>query len=138
MITNLIRTFKSKYKMIPGLHSLDYEARLTKTKLYSLEYRRKRGDLIETYKIVTDKSALKFDDHFKYDQTALRSNGLKILPINSSRGGTRHTYFFNRAARLWNGLKKETVSSPTINSFKKRTDLEYGTQRFRCSARPSS
>ena len=67
-------------------------------------------------------SAFNFNDHFNYDQTAIRSNKLKILLINSSQGRTRHTYFLNRAKRLWNDLKKETVSAPTINSLKKEGD----------------
>jgi len=39
-------------KMIPGLHSLEYEDRLRKLKLPTLVYRRLRGDMIETFKVL--------------------------------------------------------------------------------------
>ena len=38
--------------MIPDLKDLPYEQRLAKTKLWSLEDRRIRADLIEVYKII--------------------------------------------------------------------------------------
>ena len=39
-------------RLIPELRGLDYEERLSRLGLYSLEFRRMRGDLIETYKIM--------------------------------------------------------------------------------------
>ena len=129
---------KRATKIIPGLNSMEYEARLKKLDLYSLEYRRKRGDLIETYKIVRQNSALKFDDHFRYDQNGLRLNGLKILPTIGSRGGPRHSFFFNRATRSWNDLKTPSVSAPTINSFKREIDRDHGIRCFKSTVWPSS
>ena len=38
--------------MIPGMKGLTYDERLRTLGLYSLEFRRLRGDLIETYKIL--------------------------------------------------------------------------------------
>ena len=38
--------------MIPELRGLAYEERRSRLGLYSLEFRRMRGDLIETYKIM--------------------------------------------------------------------------------------
>ena len=40
-------------RMIPGMAGLTYEERLSRLGLYSLEFKRVRGDLIETYKILT-------------------------------------------------------------------------------------
>ena len=39
-------------RLIPGLKGLSFEERLSSLGLYSLEYRRMRGDLIEVYKIL--------------------------------------------------------------------------------------
>ena len=38
--------------LIPELRGLAYEVRLSRLGLYTLEFRRMRGDLIETYKIM--------------------------------------------------------------------------------------
>ena len=40
-------------RLIPGMSGLMYEGRLTRLGLFSLEFRRMRGDLIETYTILT-------------------------------------------------------------------------------------
>ena len=39
-------------RIIPGVKSLLFEERLRTLALYSLEFRRMRGDLIETYRIL--------------------------------------------------------------------------------------
>ena len=39
-------------RLIPGMSGLSYDQRLHRLGLYSLEFRRLRGDLIETYKIL--------------------------------------------------------------------------------------
>ena len=39
-------------RLIPGMSGLSYEERLDRLGMYSLEFRRLRGDLIETYKIL--------------------------------------------------------------------------------------
>ena len=40
--------------MLPGLDEIDYEERLKKLGLPTLELRRQRGDMIECYKILKD------------------------------------------------------------------------------------
>ena len=40
-------------KQIPGFKNMSYADRLQKLKLPTLAYRRKRGDMIETYKITS-------------------------------------------------------------------------------------
>mgnify|MGYP003402868569 FL=1 len=40
-------------KMVYGFGNLKYEERLERLNLFSLQYRRMRGDMIETYKIIS-------------------------------------------------------------------------------------
>ena len=42
-------------RLIPGMSGLSYKERLSRLGLYSLKFRRVRGDLTETYKILTVK-----------------------------------------------------------------------------------
>ena len=46
---------KRATKQLPGMKELPYQERLKVLNLLTLAYRRMRGDLIETYKILTDK-----------------------------------------------------------------------------------
>ena len=39
-------------QLVPGFDEISYEERLCQLKLPSLQYRRKRGDMIQTYKIM--------------------------------------------------------------------------------------
>ena len=68
-------------KHILGTKNLNYEERLNKLKLPSLAYRRLRGDLIETYKILHKKYDSKTTNSlliFNPNQKATRSNSMKL------------------------------------------------------------
>ena len=43
---------RSFTRLIPEMRGVDYEERLSRLGLYSLEFRRLRGDLMETYKMM--------------------------------------------------------------------------------------
>ena len=50
--------------MVEGFWKLDYEERLKRLGLTTLEQRRKRGDLIETYKLLTGKEKIDYQQFF--------------------------------------------------------------------------
>ncbi len=115
-------------KQIPSLKSLSYEDRLKKLNLFSLAYRRLRGDMIEAYKILSG----------KYDEDAspdLRPLDLQTRPatmgnsrrieVRRAEGGHNicHHFYTIRVARVWNKLPDEVVMAPTIDCFKRRLDV---------------
>ena len=55
-------------KLVPELRHLPYEERLRKLKLTTLEDRRIRGDMIETYKLLTRKEDIDPEIFFKMTQ----------------------------------------------------------------------
>ena len=57
------------------MKSLNYNDRLQRLKLESLELRRLKADLMMYYKIVHEVVDLKFDDLFKLSLNNTRSNG---------------------------------------------------------------
>ena len=54
-ITAIENVQRRATKYLPSLKNLSYEERLQKLKLPTLRYRRLRGDMIETYKLMTGK-----------------------------------------------------------------------------------
>ena len=54
--------------MIPDLEDLPYEQTLAKTKLWSLEHRRTKADLIEVYKIIHGLSTIRFNTFFEFSR----------------------------------------------------------------------
>jgi len=65
--------------MIPELKDLSYEQRLAKTKLWSLEDRRTRADLIEVYKITHGLSTVGFSTFFEFNcNERTRGHSLKL------------------------------------------------------------
>jgi len=66
-------------KLVHDFNKMPYEQRLKALGLYSLQRRRLRGDLIDTYKILTVKEKIKSDLLFqKATSTELRGHSLKL------------------------------------------------------------
>jgi len=67
-------------KLVPALRKLDYGQRLQKLGLTTLETRRRRADLIETFKIMTGKEKLSSEQFFYLSTIGYQTRGhsLKI------------------------------------------------------------
>ena len=72
---------------------MPYEQRLKALGLYSLQQRILRGDLIETYKILTGKEKIKSDQLFqKTTTTELRGHSLKLYKKSSILELRKHSF----------------------------------------------
>jgi hypothetical protein len=123
-IEELEKVQRRATKMIKGFSNLSYDERLKRCNLTSLETRRIRGDLIETYKIVTGKEALSADRFFEFSNDS-RTRGHRYKLKKLSVGGIKQKYFSARVVNYWNGLDDETVSVDTVLAFKKKLG-KYG------------
>jgi len=105
-------------RMIPDLKDLPYEQRLAKTKLWSLEDRRTRADLIKVYKIIHGLSAVRFSTFFELSHNE-RTRG-HSLKLHKKRVMTdlRQHFFLDRIVNKWNTLSEDIVSASSLNSFK--------------------
>jgi len=117
-------------KMVKGFRNLTYEDRLRQLKLTSLERRRQRGDLIETYKILSGKEKVNPNCFFTLDKKpySTRGHALKLY-TKRSRLELRRNFFSQRVVSHWNKLPESVVNAATVNSFKNRLDrcAEWGT-----------
>ena len=118
-ILNLEKVQQQFTKRINGMYNMSYPERLYKLKLHSLEYRRLRGDYIETYKIINDiydpittHSLLTLDTNSR-----TRTNGFKLKKIRTKRKPYGQ-FFTNRIVNRWNRLPKQIVSADSLKSFK--------------------
>ena len=85
----------------------------------------KRGDLIETYEIMTGKLKVDPNQFFKKDlATRIRGNHLKLLKPRSNTL-LRSKSFSRRVVDCWNRLPDEVVSAETTNAFKAKLDKYY-------------
>jgi hypothetical protein len=107
---------------MPTLRGLNYEERLQRWGLPTLKFGRLRGDMIETYKILSGKYDRLVAPSFtlnKYKVT--RGNDCK-LSISRTRYDLRKYSFTNRVVNTWNSLPNYIVLSDTTNQFKNRLD----------------
>ena len=96
--------------MIKGFGNLEYEERLRRCKLTTLEKRRERGDLIETFKIVTGRDRIPAQKLFEFsDNKRTRGHSYKI--IKKSSGATMQRFFSARVVNNWNKLDEKIVTA---------------------------
>ena len=115
----LERVQKRATKLVEGMKKLSYPERLRKLKMTTLEQRRLRGDMIETYKIVTGRERVKITDFFELSDTGHNLRGHRFkLGQNRSRLEIRKNFFSQRVVRHWNGLPAHVVEAPSVNVFK--------------------
>lgn len=112
-------------KMVEGIGKLSYEERLRKLGLTTLEQRRKRGDLIEIYKLMTGKEKIEYQQFFEKTATGhdLRGHTMKLATRQSSRD-IRKNFFSVRGVKSWNSLPQNVIEAVSTNAFKNRLD-EY-------------
>jgi ribonucleases P/MRP protein subunit RPP40 len=121
-IDMLERVQRRATKLIEGYRDICYEDRLRKTGLISLEKRRVRGDLIQTFKIMKRFDKVDYRDFFEISNVGkTRGHSLKLTKKRSN-GDTRKHFFSQRVINSWNGLPQEVIDADTINCFKNRLD----------------
>ena len=111
-------------KLVPGLYEKTYEERLKILDLPSLEYRRKRGDMIEMFKFMTNKYQVSTPWLILDDSTATRGHRFK-LKKQSCKSDIRKNVFSLRVFNLWNALPHDVVDAPSVDAFKGRLDKHW-------------
>ena len=112
-------------KMVKDCRNLEYRERLKFLGLTTLETRRIRGDLLETFKIVTGIDRLDRDLFFELNNSD-RCRGHKLkLKKPKSRLNIRKFSFAHRVIDEWNRLPGEVIESRTLNQFKAGIDRYF-------------
>ena len=126
-INTLERVQRRATKRVAGLANMEYTDRLRSLNLYSMEYRRARGDLILLRDILIS------DGHpnrhlFQAASTAtLRGNSLK-LERQRPRLRVRENCFPVRVCRPWNSLPDTVILASNKQAFKRQLDQHVAQQ----------
>ncbi|CAF0711550.1 unnamed protein product [Brachionus calyciflorus] len=121
-------------KLVKCLNEKPYQERLLALGLMSLEERRKRGDLIQMFKII--------NRHEKINKvkglnlaTSLKLNlrrqhDIKLERELCKKATSKYNFLTNRVVSMWNDLPQSVVNSKTVNGFKAGIDKEvFGMER---------
>ena len=112
-------------RLIPGYSKLSYEERLCKLNLPSLAYRQTWGDMIEAYKIATNKYDPDVSQNLlRFNPRISRSHQFKLQKTYSRTNLRKHS-FFNRIVETWNSLPESVITARTLHSFEHRLDHHW-------------
>ncbi|XP_053315740.1 uncharacterized protein LOC128483538 [Spea bombifrons] len=122
-IMELEKVQRRATKLIRGLGDTSYEERLKKLKLYTLEKRRLRGDMITLYKYMQGQYKELFSDLF-INRNIQRTRGHPLrLEERRFHRRQRKGFFTVRTIKVWNSLPREVVLSNTLDTFKRGLDI---------------
>ena len=111
-------------KLIKNIQHKTYTQRLKYLGLPSLQYRRLRADMIETYKILNNIDKMQYEQILPLNQTTTRGHSKKLYKKNC-RTNVRKYSFSQRVVDEWNKIPKKVIDSKTINTFKSQLNNHW-------------
>ena len=117
--------------MVSGLQGETYEERLAECGLTTLEERRSRGDMIQTWKIIQGVDHVDKNTWFRMvdgeeaaHRTRAAGNPLNIVKPRCNNE-LRRNFFSVRVVERWNGLPSRVKEAKTLDSFKNLYDVWF-------------
>ena len=121
-------------RLVNGTNGMSYSERLRFLDIPTLAHRRQRGDMIETYKMLTGIYNQKCIPKLQRSVSRTRGHQFKLFKTRTNRLDVRKFFFVNRITDEWNNLPDYVVCSPTLNTFKNRLDKHWGERKFDISS----
>ena len=111
-------------RILGNLKGKSYTERLIELGLPTLEYRRQRTDLIQTYKLIKeiDKTSMKMLNTCGAVET--RGHKYKIFKPRANKEIRKNCYS-HRVINDWNNLKPQVVEAQSLNAFKTRLNKHW-------------
>jgi len=120
-VDRLERVQRRATKLVPELRNFGYERRCRELDLLTLEQRRLRGQLIETFKIVRGHSTLDPGAIFSFNENPTRGHGFKLVPPRFRTNKFRDLMTV-KICPAWNALPAEVVAASSVEEFKRSVD----------------
>ena len=119
-------------RLVNGLSHLSYSDRLRSLNLPTLEFRRKRSDIIETFKILKGFDKVDFQRECPCCHNSMFKNSLSRVTRGHDQKlqvqhqlGPRKAFFAARVTQTWNKLSTHTIDAPNVDVFKYRLGKEW-------------
>ena len=112
-------------RMMSDIGHLSYEDKLKRLNIQSLESRRQRGDLIQTFKYlnhINDVDMPLFSFVRERHSKDTRSHADDHLVPEKANLNIRKYFFSNRVTTAWNSLPGEVKEAMSVNAFKNKYD----------------
>ena len=103
-----------------------YKERLRLLGLTTLERRRDRGDMIETFKIISGREKVDKEEFFHLAETTYGTRGhtMKLFKPRTRTTQRQHTFSI-RVVDNWNRLPQHVIDAASVNDFKNRLDKHW-------------
>ena len=118
-------------KMVQELKGYSYYERLRALGITDLETRRKRGDLIQIYKVINGLEEVNIG--LRRGNRENRAHTSQIVRDICKESVGRNRFLTNRTATTWNLLPTTVVNAKSVNNFKAALDNHMTAGRLRRS-----
>lgn len=110
-------------KLVQSIEHMSYEERLKELKLYTLEDRRVRADMLAVYKIIHGYTDVKMSKLFQLKEgSKTRGHGFKLAVPKCSNTDIRRKFSSQRVNVPWNMLSDDVVNRVNPDQFKRNYD----------------
>ena len=117
-------------KIVPELRDKSYEDRLKALKLPSLVYRRRRGDMIQMFKIMKGLVRMNIQDLLTPIEDSITRGHFSRVRKGKAVKTQRISSFSQRVINDWNSLPTNVIDAPTLNTFKNRLDEHWQDYKY--------
>ena len=121
----LEKVMRRATKLLPQLKDLDYVHRLKALKLSSLQYRKQRGDMIDTLKIITGRVRLDPIQFFTFVTDTSRRGHIYELYKQHAPRRVREPSIDIRIMNAWNNLPRWVVEAEDLDKFKHNMNTHW-------------
>ena len=118
-------------KLVTLIRQLPYAERLEALQLPSLQYRRRRGNVILVYQVMHGLLDLPCDAFFQRPHARMtRGHSIKVAKPHA-QARARRNHWSVKTVNDWNSLPESAVSAETLNQFKTQLDNFWSQERYK-------
>ena len=117
-------------KLIEELRPLPYAERLKVLNLPSLQYRRRRGDVILVYQMLQGRLNIHREVFFQERTLRTTRGHTHKLAKPHAQTRARRNHWSIRVINDWNSLPEDIVTAGSLNEFKNKIDKHWARDRY--------